>query len=89
MKKQINKSDFVRAFKPGTPAKDIVAAAKKKGIKLSDRYVYVIRSADKTKGRRKSTKTNGNADSTLRSAIAELGLTRAREVLAEVERAFR
>lgn len=90
-KKKISKSDFVRSFKTGTPAKDIEIAAKKKGIKLSARYIYVIRSSDKTKNKRRGPglkKTNGSGDAQLRSAIAELGLARSRQVLAEVEQAF-
>ena len=92
-KKKISKSDFVRSFKSDTPAKDIEVAAKKKGIKLSARYIYVIRSSDKTKAARRGRgpglkKTNGSGDAQLRSAIAELGLARSRQVLAEVEQAF-
>lgn len=91
--KKINKSEFVRA-QGSKPAKEIVELAAKKGIKLTERYVYVIRSADKAKagtvrsngkpGRRAS----GGNEAGLRQAIAELGLSRAREVMAEVERAF-
>lgn len=91
----VNKSEFVRQMPPGTPAKDVVAAAKKQGIKLTERYVYVIRSSDKAKAKRGkgpgrvAGRRGGDAETALRSAIAELGLSRARQVMAEVERAFR
>ena len=91
-----NKSDFVRAM-GDTPAKEVVAAAAKKGMKLTERYVYVIRSADKAKarrgrgagvGRRGRGAGGAGAEADLRRAIAELGLSRARQVIAEVESAF-
>lgn len=94
-----NKSDFVR--KQGdAPAKEVVSAAKKLGIKLTERYVYVIRSADKARARRKDirevhfVKTGrgrgrgqpGGDERELRQAIAELGLARSRAILQDVER---
>jgi hypothetical protein len=83
-------SDFVRGM-PEAPARDVVAAAKNAGIKLSERYVYVIRSSDRAKARAGgSARGRGKgAENSLRQAIAELGLGRARQVLAEMESAFR
>jgi hypothetical protein len=80
-------------------AKDVVAAALKKGIKgLSERYVYIIRSADKARardgkpalgrGRRGRRGTAGGSEAQLRRAIAELGLAASREILRQVEAAF-
>lgn len=87
-KNQVNKSDFVRSM-GDKPAKEIVATAKKKGFKLTERYVYVIRSADKAKRRgHVATKVGGRAEADMRRAVAELGLARSRQVLADVERAF-
>jgi hypothetical protein len=91
----MTKSDFVRS-QGNKPAKEIVALAKKKGIKLSGRYVYVIRSSDKVRAGRKAgarrdvriLRGNGTSESALRTAIAELGLARARVVMAEVEKVF-
>src|SRR5258706_8679116 len=37
-------AQFVRSIPPKTPAKDVVAEAAKHGIRLSERYVYQIRS---------------------------------------------
>ena len=91
-KAKITKSDFVRKM-ANTPAKEVVAAAAKAGMKLTERYVYVIRSADKAKGRRgvgggRRAAGGGASEVALRNAIAELGLARARQVLADVEHAF-
>jgi len=41
------KSDFVRSMPAGTPAADVVDAAKKRGIKLTPSLVYNIRSTTK------------------------------------------
>ena len=43
----VNKSEFIRAT-PGS-AKEVVAAAKAKGIKLTEAFVYAVRSAAKKK----------------------------------------
>jgi hypothetical protein len=93
-RKKLNKSEFVRSM-PDAKASDVVAAAKKKGIKLSDRYVYVIRSSDKAKARRTGVTGPrgrragaGTAEAQLRHAIAELGLAAARRILADVESSF-
>lgn len=94
-KAQPNKSEFVRSIALDKPAKDVVAAAKKAGIRLTERYVYVIRSSDKAKARKQGItrsgrggRANGGAEGDLRRAIAELGLTQARRVLQDVEAAF-
>jgi hypothetical protein len=71
------KTAFVLSFPPGTPAKEITARARDKGFKLSDRYVYVIRSnanAKARKGGRRSAR-GGDAEVSLRTAIAEIGLS--------------
>lgn len=97
-KARISKTEFVRTL-PNASAQEIVAAAAKKGIKLSDRYVYVIRSKDKAGEAKRATKkatarraprsaASTGLDAQLRQAIAQLGLVRAREIFSEVERAF-
>ena len=85
-----NKSDFVRS-QGKKPAKEVVALAAKRGMKLTERYVYVIRSADKAKAKRRTTVRAGktvkdNPEARLRRAIAELGLARTRAVLADIEK---
>lgn len=92
MRKQQTKTEFVLSIPASTRAAEVVELAKKRGIKLTARHVYVIRSIAKKKagaGGRRGARGRGTAEAELRSAIAELGLARAREVLAQVERAFR
>jgi hypothetical protein len=96
----VTKSSFVRSLASDTPATDVVAAAKKQGIKgLTERYVYVIRSSDKARARsgrppvgegRKGGRRGaaGGSEAALRRAIAELGLSAARAIFREVEAAF-
>jgi hypothetical protein len=95
--RKLTKTDFVRSM-GDAKASDIVAAAKKKGMTLSERYVYVIRSNDNARGRggaapktrgRAGRRGRGDAEAQLRQAIAEIGLSAARRVFDEVERAFR
>jgi hypothetical protein len=76
-----------------------VEAAKKKGIRLTENYVYTIRSSGSAKsgkgkpgpkpGRRgKSASASSGmtpAESQLRNAIADLGLVKASEILEAVK----
>jgi hypothetical protein len=55
--KPVSKSAFVRGLPTTLPARDVVAKAKAAGLKLSDRYVHVIRSIAK----RAAKKGNGAA----------------------------
>jgi hypothetical protein len=95
--RKLTKTDFVRSM-GDAKASDIVAAAKKKGMKLSERYVYVIRSNDNARGRGGAAlggrggpgrRAAGGAEAQLRQAIAAIGLSAARRVFDEVERTFR
>ena len=45
--KPVSKSAFVRSLSASMPAKEVVAKAKSAGLKISDRYVHVIRSIAK------------------------------------------
>lgn len=100
-KKTVNKSDFVRAA-GDLPAKEIVQRAKARGIKLSERYVYVIRSSDKAKARRRGVDVTGGRRKRVRGHTAELfgaqelralmlvaGLATSRRVLDELEASIR
>ncbi|HEY0462926.1 MAG TPA: hypothetical protein VGC79_01900 [Polyangiaceae bacterium] len=91
------KAEFVRSIPKGTPAKEVVALGKKKGIALSENYVYNVRSnkgspkATKRKpgpqpGRRAKVAVGGMspAEVQLRDAIADLGLVRASAILETV-----
>lgn len=91
------KAEFVRAVARDTPAKEVVAQAAKKGIKLTENYVYTIRSA--SSGAKKASKAKPgpkrggkarvagmtSAEAQLRNAIADLGLVKATEILEAVK----
>jgi len=49
MKRTINKTQFILQY-PKLPAADVVAKAKQKGFKLSEKYVYNIRAKAKAQG---------------------------------------
>jgi DNA-binding winged helix-turn-helix (wHTH) protein len=54
-KSDVDKSAAVReilAKDPKTPAKEIIATLGQKGIKISEAYVYMLRSKAKAKGRK-------------------------------------
>lgn len=98
------KSEFVRSLDPSIPAAEVVAMAEKKGMKLTTALVYNIRSAAKARNSHARSaikrKVGGKAgklpaklrretpESLLRAAIAQIGLSRAREILEEVEATF-
>ena len=98
------KADFIRSMPESMPAKEVVDAAAKQGIKISVNHVYNLRTAaakktDDVKGTGLLTpkrgvgrpRTSGGSDveRQLRAAIAEVGLQRAREVFDAVAVAFR
>lgn len=97
------KADFVRAQPASMSAKEVVEAAKKAGLVMTENHVYNVRSAAKKAGPSKrsnvtprkaatgkagATPKSGGLEAQLRSAIAELGLARARAIFADVEKAF-
>ncbi len=95
------KSEFVRSLDPTIPAADVVALAEKRGLKLTTGLVYNIRSASKAAARGSRAKTatkpigkwraafaEGSAEAQLLAAIAQIGLSRARQILEEVEDTF-
>ena len=95
------KSEFVRSLDPSIPAAEVVAMAEKRGLKLTTGLVYNIRSASKAslRGGRarlarkpmakwRSGTSDDNAEALLRAAIAQIGLSRARQILEEVEETF-
>ena len=95
------KSEFVRSLDPSIPAAEVVAMAEKRGLKLTTGLVYNIRSASNAslRGSRarmaqkpiakwRNGTTDDNAEAQLRAAIAQIGLSRARQILEEVEETF-
>ena len=101
-----SKTAFILGLPHSMPAAEVVARAKKAGMKLSDKYVYNIRSAHRTGKKQYSSMQRRSAAPRaesirraapapqddvheLRRLIAETGLIRARQVLAELEGAWR
>lgn len=96
------KSEFVRSLDPSIPAAEVVAMAEKRGMKLTTGLVYNIRSAANVSARGKAKVSpkngrkhkgnglliHGSPEAQLRAAIALIGLSRAREILEEVEDTF-
>lgn len=100
-----SKAAFVRGLPAATPAKEVVAKAKERGMTLTESYVYNVRGAAKAARRKRTgslrsavvarpvvtaaipSRSNGlSTEDLLRAVGAELGLTRAIEVL-QAERA--
>jgi hypothetical protein len=95
------KSEFVRSLDPSIPAAQVVAMAEKRGLKLTTGLVYNIRSASnaslrggrarlaqKPTAKWRSGTSEDGAEALLRAAIAQIGLSRARQILEEVEETF-
>lgn len=117
-------ADFIRSTPMGRRAAEVVAAAKAKGIEITDKHVYQVRSRMKAalKAKNGSKPANGKPrvsrddwlaarkvqraldavpnnehwEQQLREAVAELGLSRATELLSQMrdrliqlERSFR
>ncbi len=96
-----SKTAFIKSQPKSMTAKEVVAAAKAKGITLSENLVYSVKGAKKAGASKKGTVKAkpgpkpkakvGSGDSlevTLRNAIAQIGLNRARQIFDEVERVF-
>lgn len=89
-------SDFVRSMPVTMKAKEIVTAAKARGIKLSANLVYMVRSVDKKKrgggARRKpgpkprSVAASTGDLSSFKKMALDLGIATARRALDELER---
>lgn len=90
------KAEFVRATARSMSAKEVVEAAKKKGITLTENYVYTVRSSGSKKkvgkpgpkpGSKGKSSATGmtSAEAQLRDAIADLGLVKATEILQSVK----
>lgn len=91
-KKAQSKTAFVLSLPPTMSAKDVLSKAKAAGLKLSEKYVYVIRSKAKAGGKRKgrgrgrrpasSVATLGGAiDARFSTLVLDIGLARAETIL--------
>lgn len=102
-KAKVNKSAWIRSQPASMTANDVVAKAKGQGIKLSPAFVYVVRANKKSKagkGKRGPGRPRKNAapaiaaahsgaEGLLKAAAAEVGLSRAMEILNEQRDAVR
>jgi hypothetical protein len=91
----MSKAAFVRSLPATTPAKEVVAKAKERSMTLTESYVYNVRGAAKAARRKRAgslraavapravvpAKGRLSAEDLLRAVGAEIGLTRAIEVL--------
>lgn len=89
------KSEFVRSLDRAIPAAEVIALAQRRGMKLTAGFVYNIRSSSNLKSNGDAARKTKSApprapsaENVLRSAIAQIGLARAREILDEVEATF-
>jgi hypothetical protein len=88
------KSDFVRSLDRSLSAAEVIALAEKRGLRLTPAFVYNIRSAQAARvglirpGKNGNSLLKGSPEAQLRAAIAQIGLTRARQILEEVEKTF-
>jgi hypothetical protein len=92
----MSKAAFVRSLPATTPAKEVVAKAKERSMTLTESYVYNVRGAAKVARRKRAgslraavaaraatlpAKGKLSPEDLLRAIGAEIGLTRAIEVL--------
>ena len=91
-RRPMSKTAFVLSLPADTPAKEVVERAKRNNMKISDKYVYVVRSNAKRKaGARKGRgrQADGglqNAETRFRKLAVELGLGKAEALLEDTRR---
>ena len=95
--KPVSKSEFVRSLPESIPAKEVVERAKKAGLEMSDKYVYVVRSnARKKDGRRRRRRkvadvaaaapTATPTEKEFRRLTLELGVKKAETLLTDTKK---
>ena len=93
-KSAMSKSEFIRSQPDRLRAKEIVELAKKHGLDMDDKYVYVVRSNARKKGRKRRGRPPGTAATMMappserdfRRLAVELGVKRAEEILSDTKR---
>ena len=94
-KPAMSKSEFIRSQPGRMRAKEVVALAKKQGLDMDDKYVYVVRSNARRKGKKKrrgrppGSRTRRMIPSTekqFRRLAVELGVKRAEEILSDTKK---
>ena len=94
-KPAVSKSEFIRSQPPRMRAKEVVELAKKQGLDVDHKYVYVVRSNARRKGRnRRRGRPRGTAaprmasstEKEFRRLAIELGLKRAEVILSDTKK---
>ena len=87
--KKVSLSEFIRSM-PHAKAAEVVAAAAKTGIKLSEKYVYVVRSGDRKSGKatvkrgRPAKQIGNNVETDFRKLVLRIGVDRAQALLTKI-----
>ena len=94
-KPAMSKSEFIRSQHGRMRAKAVVELGKKQGLDFDDKYVYVVRSNARKKGRgrrrgrppgRATTKKAPSTEADFRRLAVELGVKRAEEILSDTKK---
>ena len=84
-KKNGTKRGFVLTMPLDLPAKDIVQKAKDAGMKLTEAYVYSVRSLARKTSESGAPSAKGPSEVEFRRLTLELGLGKAKELLRQTE----
>ncbi len=89
-KKPASKVSFVRALPDTLSANEVSEKAKQAGLRITPGYVYEIRSSAKRRAAKVAAPTKApvggsTADAQFRQLVLDIGIRRAKELLAAVE----
>ncbi len=85
-KKPQSKVSFVRALPESLTANEVSEKARQAGLKITPGYVYEIRSSAKRRAAKPTAATS--PDAAFRRLVLDLGVVRAKALLADVEKAL-
>ncbi len=89
-KKTPSKVSFVRALPDTLSANEVSEKARQAGLKITPGYVYEIRSSAKRRAAKVPAPASASgADAAFRQLVLNLGIVRAKALLAEVETALK
>ncbi len=86
-KKPASKVAFVRALPETLTANEVSEKARQAGLKITPGYVYEIRSSAKRRAK-KAAPAATSSDAAFRRLVLDLGIARAKTLLADVEKAL-
>lgn len=82
-----SKADFILEFPFDTSAKIVVAEAQKKGLTMSETYVYMVRAKHRDAAPRNDGLARyGSGAPAFRKLVLELGIAQSKALLADLER---